>query len=206
MKILFQGDSITDWYRNREDYHDLGKGYAKFAAENIKAKYPELEFEFIDLGISGNQTKDLVNRLEKDFIEIQPDICSILIGVNDVWHHAAERDWIPGELFRERYETVLKALKERTNAKIMMLEPFLVPAGEDKAFFRVDLDPKIQIVRELARKYADVYVPLDGLLAAAYLEAEPKEFAADSVHPTEKGARFIADIYTEAISKLIEKA
>ena len=94
VKLLFQGDSITDAGRNYGDFHDLGNGYPKYAAEYIKEKYSDIDFEFIDLGISGNQTKDLVERLQKDFIDIQPDIVSILIGINDVWHHAADRSWI----------------------------------------------------------------------------------------------------------------
>ena len=82
MKILFQGDSITDAGRDRSDSHNLGDGYPKYAAEFIKKAHPDTEFEFINLGISGNQTKDLVERLEADFIDIQPDIVSILIGIS----------------------------------------------------------------------------------------------------------------------------
>ncbi|MDD6879885.1 MAG: GDSL family lipase, partial [bacterium] len=62
MKILFQGDSITDWGRDINDFHPLGGGYPKFAAEAIKNRHPDSEFEFINLGISGNQTSDLVDR------------------------------------------------------------------------------------------------------------------------------------------------
>ena len=36
MRILFQGDSITDCGRNRDDYHDLGAGYPKYAAELMR--------------------------------------------------------------------------------------------------------------------------------------------------------------------------
>ena len=69
IKLLFQGDSITDMGRDRGDYHNLGEGYPKYAADYLKKKYTNIEFEFIDLGISGNQTKDLVKRLQTDFIE-----------------------------------------------------------------------------------------------------------------------------------------
>ncbi len=204
MKILFQGDSITDAGRDRSDCHNLGNGYPKYAAQLIKEKYPDTDFEFIDLGISGNQTMDLVARLQADFIDIQPDIVSILIGVNDTWHHAAEKDWIPNEVFEERYRTVLTALKEKTNAKIMMLEPFLIPV-EDKAFFREDLAPKIEIIRKLAREFADVYLPTDGLLASAFIGDDPLSFAADGVHPTAKGADFIGKLYCDYASPLIEE-
>ena len=203
MKILFQGDSITDWGRDRNDIHNLGNGYPKYAAKFLAEKYTDIDFEFINLGISGNQTKDLVARLDTDFIDIQPDIVSILIGVNDTWHHAEQKDWIPNEVFEERYRTVLTAIKEKTNAKIMMMEPFLIPT-EDKAFFREDLAPKIEIIRKLAREFADIYLPTDGLLASAFIGDDPLSYAADGVHPTAKGAEFIGMLYCEYISDIID--
>ena len=211
MKILFQGDSITDAGRDRENIHNLGNGYPKYAAELIKKNYPDIEFEFIDLGISGHQTKDLLARLESDFIDIQPDIISILIGINDVWHHAPERDWIPNEVFEERYRAILTAVKERTNAKIMMLEPFLGPV-EDKEFFRIDLNPKIDIVRKLAREFADVYVPLDGILASKFIKGNHLDYLYDGVHPANgtnspstKGAEYLGEVYAEYIKEIIDE-
>lgn len=204
IKLLFQGDSITDAGRERDNFHNLGNGYPKYAAEYIREKYPDIDFEFIDLGISGNQTKDLVERLQEDFIDIQPDIVSILIGINDVWHHAADKSWIPNEIFEERYRIILKSIKEKTNAKIMMMEPFLIPV-EDKLFFREDLAPKIEIIRKLAREYADAYLPTDGLLQSAFIGDDPTTYAADGVHPTAKGADYIGKLYAEYISALLEK-
>lgn len=204
MKILFQGDSITDWGRDRNDIHNLGNGYPKYAAKFLTERYPDIDFEFINLGIGGNQTKDLVARLDTDFIDIQPDIVSILIGVNDTWHHAGQKDWIPNEVFEERYRTVLTAIKEKTNAKIMMMEPFLIPT-EDKAFFREDLAPKIEIIRKLAREFADIYLPTDGLLASAFIGDDPLSYAADGVHPTAKGAEFIGTLYCEYIGDIIDE-
>ena len=209
IKLLFQGDSITDWYRNWDDMHDLGRGYAKYAAELLKEKYPDVEFEFIDLGISGNRTNDLVNRLQSDFIDIQPDIVSILIGINDVWHHSgwhegSVKEWLSNEIFEENYRTILTAIKEKTDAKIMIMEPFLCPI-EDKLYFREDLAPKIEIIRKLAREFADVYLPTDGLLNSAFIKDDPLSFAEDGVHPTEKGAKFIGKLYAEYISPLIEE-
>ena len=203
MRLLFQGDSITDAGRNREDLHDLGHGYPLYAAKFIKEAFPDADIEFIDKGISGDQTKDLVARLEEDFISLQPNMVSIMIGINDTWHHAGDRSWIPHEIFEERYVTVLKALKERTKAKIVIIEPFLIPV-EDKLFFREDLDPKIQIIRKLAREYADVFIPTDGLLASAFIGNEPTKFAEDGVHPTAFGAEFIGKKYLEYTEELIK--
>lgn len=203
IKLLFQGDSITDAKRNREDMHNLGTGYPYYAAALLKEKYPNIEFEFINLGVSGNETKHLVARLDTDFVDIQPDIVSILVGVNDVWHYAEAKNWVPNDIFEERYRTVLSVIKEKTNAKIMLMEPFLIPIS-DKLFFREDLAPKIEIIRRLAREYADVYLPTDGLLNSAFIGDKPLSFAADGVHLTEKGAKYVAQLYVDYISKLVE--
>ena len=201
MKILFQGDSITDAGRDRSDIHNLGHGYPLYSAENIKAAFPATEFEFINLGISGNRAENLRDRWTEDAINIDPDVISILIGVNDTWHRAADKNWMPHEYFEECYRGILERLKKETHAKIIMLEQFLLYVP-DKDFFHVDLDPKIQITRKLAREYADVFIPLDGLFAAASVGRAPTDFAADGVHPTEVGARFIAEHYLEAFKKL----
>lgn len=203
IRLLFQGDSITDAGRSYDDPHQLGEGYVKYAAQYLRQAYPQVEFEFINLGISGNQTKDLVARLDKDFVQIQPDIVSIMIGINDVWHHAEDRSWIPDEVFEQRYRTVLDAVRQM-GAKLMIIEPFLIPA-EDKLFFREDLYKKIEIVRKLAREYADVFMPTDGLLCAAFIGDDPLTFAADGVHPTAKGAEFIGRLYAQYLAPVIDQ-
>ena len=107
MRLLFQGDSITDAGRNREDLHDLGHGYPLYAAKFIKEAFPEADIEFIDKGISGDQTKDLVARLEEDFISLQPDMVSIMIGVNDTWHEIARENGVDTEKFERARFSVL---------------------------------------------------------------------------------------------------
>ena len=86
MKILFQGDSITDCGRDKRNYHDLGPGYPKYAAELIREGYPDIDFEFINFGIGGNRTSQLFDRLYTDGIAFQPDVISFFIGINDIWH------------------------------------------------------------------------------------------------------------------------
>ncbi len=202
MKILFQGDSITDAGRDYTDIHNLGHGYPFYTAKAISEAFPDRDFEFIDLGVSGNRAENLRDRWTKDAIEIQPDVISILIGINDTWHRSAEKNWMPHEYFEECYRGILERIKKETSAKIIILEQFLLPVP-DKEFFHVDLDPKIQITRKLAREYADAFVPLDGIFAAASVEAAPTEFAADGVHPTARGAELIASHYLEAFKKIV---
>ena len=202
MKILFQGDSITDAGRIREDSADLGQGYPKYAAALLREQYPDVDFTFWNRGISGDQTKDLMARWQADCIDLQPDIVSILVGVNDTWHHVEHQDWIPTERFEANYRFLLTELKKKTKAKILMIEPFVLPVP-DKEIFRVDMDGKNHIVRKLAREFADEYMPLDGLLATACVHHEATYWADDGVHPNENGARYIAGQYMEAIRSLL---
>ena len=202
MKILFQGDSITDAGRNRKDMHNLGEGYPLYASKFIKFRYPDEEFEFINLGISGDRTENLVERLQKDFIDIDPDIVSIMIGVNDTWHRAAEKNWLSDEQFENNYRTVLQALKDKTHAKIIMIEQYLLPA-EDKDYMRIDLNGKIDITRKLAREFADVYIPMDGIFAKACISKPSKHWSEDGVHPNANGAEFIGGVYADAIAEII---
>lgn len=198
MKILFQGDSITDAGRAKDG---IGSGYVKYAIELIKEKYPNADIEFVNKGISGNKVSDLLARLDKDFLSINADMVSIMIGINDTWHHMEDKNFVPDEQFEADYRTILTALKEQ-GAKIMMIEPFII--SEDKLDFYQDLYKKILIERKLAREFADVYLPLDGLLASAWCNSPATDFSGDGVHPNTSGAQFIAKLYLDYASPIIE--
>jgi lysophospholipase L1-like esterase len=204
MKILFQGDSVTDAGRDRSDPHDMGNGYPRYASAMIQDSFPDTELEFVNLGIGGNRTEHLVERLETDFIEIQPDIISIMIGVNDVWHHYSHGIETSDEQFEQNYRAVLDAIKTRTSARILMIQPFLLETVDPaKQAYTEELARKQAIVKKLADEYADAYLPLDEILHSQ-TEEEPAYYAADGVHPTPDGACFIGEAYLGAIAKLIE--
>ena len=204
IKILFQGDSITDAGRDRANVHNLGGGYPKYAAELIRAAYPDIEFEFFNLGISGNRTSQLFDRLYTDAIALKPDIVSVLIGVNDVWHrHGANKIATTDEQIELNYKCILDRLKNETNAKILMLQPFT--EGEDQAHMRADVEKVKVIIDDLARKYADAYIKTDDLMHADEHYGEPHYFTKDGVHPIAAGAEFIAKHYLEAVKPLIDE-
>ena len=88
--ILFQGDSITDAGRNKENMEPnvanaFGNGYAMLAASELLNSHASKNLSIFNKGISGNRVPDLINRWEKDTFSLNPDILSILIGVNDFW-------------------------------------------------------------------------------------------------------------------------
>ncbi len=203
IRLLFQGDSITDAGRDRRDFHDLGPGYPKYAAELIKKDHPEINFEFINLGISGNRTCELFDRFYKDGIELKPDVISILIGINDVWHryshlYIATTD----EQLELNYRELLKRIKRETDAKIVIIAPYILDA-EATSYLKNDLVTVLPIVRKLAKEYADVYIPLDELFDEAIKsQPAPLYYSDDGVHPNENGAKFIGEHYARAIKDL----
>ena len=175
IKLLFQGDSITDAGRDKRNYYDLGHGYPKYAASSIKEKYPQTSFEFINLGISGNRTGQLFDRLYSDAIALQPDIISILIGINDIWHRCYPNYIATTDAQIElNYREILKRIKNETNAKIVILSPYVLDS-EDKDKMKSDLSSVLPIIRKLADEFADAYVPLDELFEKAMLtQPEPR--------------------------------
>ena len=200
MRILFQGDSITDAGRDKRDFHDLGTGYPKYVAEYIRAAYPEENFEFINLGISGNRTSQLFDRLYTDAIAFQPDIISILIGINDVWHrYGPERIATTDAQIELNYREILKRIKSETDAKIIILSPYVLDAPVTQ-HMKKDLTTVLPIIKRLADEYADAYVPLQELFDEAIkTQPAPLCYSPDGVHPNENGARFIAYQYFKAI-------
>ena len=203
MKILFQGDSVTDAGRDKSNPHDLGEGYPKYAAAMLQDAFPQVDFEFVDLGISGNRTENLVQRLENDFVAIQPDIVSIMIGINDVWHRQSGI-MTTDEDIENNYRKVLETIKSQTSARILMIQPFLLEsANPGVANLREELIQAQAIIKKLADEYADAYLPLDAVLNGE-LEKEPTYYTNDGIHPTPNGACYIGEVYLKAIAPLVE--
>ncbi|WP_165003444.1 MULTISPECIES: SGNH/GDSL hydrolase family protein [unclassified Enterococcus] len=203
-RILFIGDSITDTGRIREDPADLGKGYPLLLAGKLSVAYPASTFECINRGISGNKILDLKHRWFEDCLSLQPDIVSILIGINDTWHHVDAQKMFGSAKaaadFEKVYREILDELHEAGIRKIVLLEPFVLPEPKDRFSWRVDLDQKIQVVRKLAQEYQTVFVSLDGFLNELGIrDGFSKYTGEDGVHPTITGHEVIANRWLEAV-------
>ena len=206
IKLLFQGDSITDAGRDKRNYHDMGKGYPKYAAELMADGHSDVEFEFINFGIGGNRTCQLFDRLYKDGIEFQPDVISILIGINDIWHrYGGERIATTDAQIETNYRAILERIKRETKAKIIILAPYVLDYdNETRQAMRRDLETVLPIVRKLADEFADAYIPLDEIFAEAMkTQPEPLYYSGDGVHPNENGSRFIGEQYAKYAAPII---
>lgn len=202
-RVLFQGDSITDCGRDRLK-GDCGQGYPAKVAEIYSCMHPESGTVFINRGISGNRSFDLLGRYEEDFLSVKPDFISILIGINDTWRRYDSADPTSTAQYEGNFRTLLGWLRrDLPETKLLVIEPFLIPADPQKEIWHEDLDPKIQAARRLAREYADYFLPMDGLFQSRIVQgASPAELSEDGVHPTDAGHAVIAEAYLKLLGLL----
>lgn len=197
--VLFQGDSITDCGRDREDKDDLGTGYPLMVSAFFNSIYPEKNVKFINRGISGNRVRDLKERWQEDCLDLKPDLVSILVGINDCWRRYDNNDMTSVTDFEKDYRFILEETREVIEADIILLEPFVLSYPADREKWREDLDPKIQVVRKLAREYAISYIALDGIFSESIMKKEPSFWANDGVHPTPAGHALISRAWLGAV-------
>lgn len=207
IKIVLQGDSITDAGRDRRNYHDVGPGYAKYAVEHITTANPNVEFEFINQGIAGDRTSQLFDRFYRDAITFDPDIISILIGINDIGfrYHPNKKILTSDAQIELNYRSILTRIKNESHAKILIMSPFLLDK-EPSEGMREDLERLLPIIRNLSAEFADAFIPLDKHFEEALkTQPEPFYFSSDGVHPNEKGRIFLGKLYADAINSLIKE-
>lgn len=210
LRFLFQGDSITD--ANRVDADDGGKGsylfgygypllFASDYLKNQKGKY-----EFINRGVSGNRIVDLYARIKDDIINLKPDVMSILIGVNDVWHELSQQNGVAAEKFEKIYDMLITEVKEALpDIKIIILEPFVTEGTGTSMYyeeFREEVKKRGEAAKRIAQKHGLVFVALQDKFDEAVVDSEPEYWTTDGVHPAAAGHQLIKEALAEAEAKL----
>ncbi len=205
MKIVFQGDSITDWHRNREDFYDLGEGYPVYCADILRSKMPDTEFTFINRGISGDHIHEVAARIKTECIDYAPDLVSLLVGINDVGSEAGGISGYSAKQFEKDYRDTVNRLKTECGCRLILMEPFML---RNDPYFAVRyplLAERIDIVRQIAKEYADRYIALDGLFAQMCVLKPEEYWSPDGVHPSAAGAEVIAGVLSDAVISLAEE-
>jgi len=183
--IVFIGDSITDAERMSAAYKPFGAGYVHFTANALLAKYPQLNLNIINSGVSGNTIHDLKTRWQRDCISHKPDILSILIGVNDIWRRIAEND-PSGAADLDEYDSMYRQLisqtKKECNSRIVIIEPFMFCDDLNNPVF-VELRRFVEKVRTIAADFNAVLVPLQKAIDERIKEVPPQNWSLDMVHP-----------------------
>lgn len=203
--FLFQGDSITDAGRSRENDILRGFGYPTLVSAELLFDHPG-EFICINRGISGNRVVDLYARIKKDFINLKPDYLSILIGVNDVWHeYAAEPNGVSDERYFKVYDLLIEELRaELPDTKIYILEPFVLKGTGTEAHWE-EFDREVRLraksAKRIAEKHNLTFIPLQDQFDAMCEKCDVPYWLWDGVHPTAAGHELIARALVEAVKK-----
>ncbi len=189
--ILFQGDSITASGRVPGETDNLGEGYPLLISRALTALCPHLSLQFANRAVSRDRSCDILARWEADCIALCPDFLSILLGINDVWHHDFGKGLTPSET-EENYRKILSRTREALgDIPILLLSPFLLP-DHTTNMQREAVDAVISISEKLATEFGAHYIPLDALLAKAADAFPPLSLTKEGVHPTPQGHGIIA--------------
>ena len=208
--ILFQGDSITDCGRSRENDVNMGVGYPLLVTSELGFEKPE-QYSFFNRGISGNRIVDVYARIKLDIINLKPDYMSILIGINDVWHEISRQNGVAPAKFEMIYDMLLTEIREELpDIKLIIMAPFVlngsatcdceqVPDRWNQFVTGAKLNAEAAC--RLAKKHGAAFVELQSKFDALDA-AHPGLWTADGVHPTTAGHQIIKREWLKAFHSL----
>jgi lysophospholipase L1-like esterase len=217
-KILFTGDSITDSFRSEmvrgmgeifarmgtptppnllaeRTNNILGTGYPALIAAQLTFEHPG-HYEVLNRGISGHRIVDLDARIKADCINLEPDVLSILIGINDVWHELMFQNGVAADKFERVYGTMLEeTLQALPRLKLILIEPFVLPGAatqEKLEQFENETELRRLATVRLARQFNAALLPAQQLFSDAAMKTNPGDWCSDGVHPTPAGQWLLA--------------
>ena len=189
---LFLGDSITD-AGHLFDPANLGEGYVSVLAEMTAADQCIL----CNRGHDGFTVEQVLRMLKRDGIEKHWDIISLLAGINDIpvdvytSHHR-----IPDE-FSQYYTEILEFLSLRTNARMILIEPFLFSIPQEYQNWQPYLQMESSIIRNLALRFDAAFLPANKILNHAASIHGVRQITVDGIHLTALGNRILAEAWME---------
>ncbi|MDE0570220.1 MAG: SGNH/GDSL hydrolase family protein [Verrucomicrobiales bacterium] len=210
--ILFQGDSITDAGRDRrtEDRANhsgmLGRGYPHAIAGQALAKLPQKNLKIYNRGISGHKVPDLAARWERDCINLKPNILSILIGVNDIWHKLNGNYKGTVQDYEIQYSELIKSTKEKLpNTLIIICEPFVLRCGAINDTWFPEFDERRAVSKIVSQKFGTLFVPFQKMFDDAVASGtKPEYWAGDGVHPSVAGHALMANSWIDIVSNYFD--
>ncbi|MGE6334769.1 SGNH/GDSL hydrolase family protein [Stenotrophomonas sp. NPDC077659] len=182
-RVLFYGDSITQlWGEKDPSTFFPGKGY-------------------LNRGISGQTTPQLLLRFRQDVIALQPDVVVILAGTNDIAGNT-------GPSTQAMIEDNLHSMVELARAHgIGVVLASVLPVSEYRWMPGIEPAPKVRALNAALKQYADaqglVYLDYYAAMANAAGGLDPV-LAADGVHPTAKGYALMSPLAEQAIAKALD--
>lgn len=204
--VLFQGDSITDAGRDKENKapnnnRALGTGYAFLAAANLLNTHASKQLTVYNRGISGNKVYQLADRWDADCIDLKPNVLSILIGVNDFWHKFNGKYDGTIQVYRDDYRKLIdRTLTALPSVKLVIGEPFAVNnvKAVTDAWYPA-FDEYRSAAREIATEYGAAFIPYQRVFDEASKVAAPSYWTGDGVHPSLAGAQLMAEAWLAGV-------
>lgn len=212
MKILFFGDSITDACRDRNDDYwfenaKLGLGYVMQIAGALRGKDPA-RYEILNRGISGDRVVDLYARIKRDVINHKPDVVSILVGINDIWHEVSCQNGVALPKYDKIYRMMVEEIQEALpSVRIVLCEPFVLRGCETTEHFEAfdKVRDYARVVKKIAVDRGCFFLPLQKKFDEAAKKAGTKPLLLDGVHPGVAGAALIANAWLDLFSEKVDK-
>lgn len=200
-RIVFAGDSVTDMGSLQPVgeglFENVGQGYVRVVENMLAVYYPELFIRVTNSGISGNTSRDLLARFDRDVVELNPDWVSICIGINDVWRQfdspAITDEHILPEEYEKNVEEMILRVKDKVKG-IFILSPYIIePLRED--WVRKRMDEYGAICKKLADKYGCRFVDFQKMYED-YCQFRHSSFIAwDRIHPNKIGSTLMAKTF-----------
>jgi len=205
--VLFQGDSITDAGRSKEQElpnnpWSFGVGYANHIGSWLLEEMPAKTLSIYNRGISGNKVYQLADRWEKDCLELKPDILSILIGVNDYWHFRNGRYEGTPEIYENDFRKLLSRTREALpDLKLVICQPFILigTSAVDESWVE-PFSAYQASAKKISDEFGATWVPFQEAFDQAIELTDPTYWADDGVHPSMAGAQLMANTWLEALS------
>lgn len=205
--ILFQGDSITDCFRSRDSNEPrtiFGAGYVHLCATHLLCARPGDNLTIHNRGISGNRVVDLYARWKCDALNLNPDIVSILIGVNDTWHGFNYNNGVEVPRYEQFYRLLLEwTLEARPGVGLVLCEPFVFVGGAVAASWVPEMNERRDVVRRLAAEFKTIFIPYQEIFDKALEQAPWHYWLPDGVHPSLAGHQLMAKAWLNATAGLI---
>lgn len=182
-RVVFMGDSITDFWINYDSSFFAGNPY-------------------LDRGISGQTTGQMLVRFREDVINLKPSVVVILAGINDIAENNGPSK--PEDIFGN---IVSMAQLAKTN-DIKVVLASVMPADTLPWRPLINPVPKIAALNEMIEAYArkNNMVYLDYFTAMADSNKGLRsDLAKDAVHPNLNGYKVMEPLAEKAIGLVLNK-
>lgn len=179
-RIVLLGDSITEfWSQIQPEFFD--------------------NTSYINRGISGQTTPQMLIRFRPDVLDLHPDVVVILAGVNDIAGNTGPttNDAIFGNIISMVELAKANAIKVIL-CSVLPANNFYWRPNEKAAETIIQLN---QLIQSYAKEHDIPYVDYHSAMADAK-NGLPKEFSEDSVHPNLKGYQTMQPLLEKAVQKL----